>query len=65
MSRGPFSRSDPFRNKNNPIASIGGVTVMIRFKDGRVSAQHNVSNPWPYIIEMRKQSNVKSVWIDN
>jgi len=62
MTQDPFSNSDPFRKKSSFAAS--GVTVMVRYTDGKVSAHHKITNPWPYMLAMKKHADVKSVWID-
>ena len=60
MKTDPFYNSDPFRKK---AALSMEVTVMVRYKDGSVIAQPNITNPWPYILAMKKHPNVTSAWI--
>ena len=58
----PFSKSDPFRKKNSVNMNA---TVMVRTKDGAVTAHHKISNPWTYIKAMQKHPNVDSAWIQD
>jgi len=56
----PFHNSNPFKKPTVPIVA----TVMVRYKDGKVVANHNITNPWPYMISLKKHPNVQSVWIE-
>lgn len=60
MSKGPFYRSDPFRKNALPPE----VTVMVKYKDGRTVAHPKITNPWPYIISIKKDPQVVAAWIE-
>lgn len=38
-------------------------TVCIKHKDGRITEHPNITNPWKYIVKVKKEMNVESAWI--
>ena len=55
-----FSKSNPFK-KDEKFKSY---TVYVKYEDGHVIANHNITNVHPYMAKIRKSPGVKSVWYE-
>jgi hypothetical protein len=40
-------------------------TVCIKHKDGHVTEHSGITDPWRYIIKVKKEPNIDDVWIKN
>jgi len=57
-----FKQSDSFFNKSFLNEKR---TVCVLHDNGTLTEHHNITNPWKYIVKVKKQIGVKNCWIKN